>query len=425
MRVFARVHVYKEIGRNWYEVGPGRERSGPFFIVLQTRGKRLENRSAEVTVPAFGPRLQRPELPEPATRGCAQIRSLRSRAPPRWLASRCARRTPHDHRSMPSRRTVRKPTVWTLEEWRHIEAAAAACGVRPLRYVRQAAVVAELPPCSRRRGARALLREFAGVLDTLHQFLRLAHAAGDPSIAVALESTIRITSKAAEAAAARRGSAEPLIIAVREAGRVLHALAHQARDADALPADEELGAALVSIQIAALGAVRVTHDGHGAAVCSIPSRRTIRKTTVWTPDEWRHIEEAARARGVPPLRYVREAALAAKLPPHTRRRRVHALVREVKRVLNNLHQLLHLAEDDGAPAVAAAVESTIRIAQDAARAAAARHGCGESLIVAVREAGVVLNELTHQAHVAKELPADEELGAALARIQFAAIDVAR
>lgn len=63
-------------------------------------------------------------------------------------ASRCARRTPHDHRSMPSRRTVRKPTVWTPEEWRHIEEAAVAGGVRPLLYVREAAVAAELPPCT-------------------------------------------------------------------------------------------------------------------------------------------------------------------------------------------------------------------------------------------------------------------------------------
>jgi hypothetical protein len=188
-----------------------------------------------------------------------------------------------------------------------------------------------------------------------------------------------------------------------------------------------LGAVLVSIQIAALGAARFTLGGLGTAVRSIstPSRRTIRKTTVWTPDEWRHIEEEARARGVPPLRYVREAALAAKLPPHTHRRRVHALVRELKWVLNNLHQLLHLAEDDGAAVVAAALESTIRITQDAARAEAARHGCGESLVVAVREAGRVLNELTHQAHIAEALPADEELGAALASIQTAAMAVTR
>jgi hypothetical protein len=327
---------------------------------------------------------------------------------------------------MPSRRTVRKPTVWTPEEWRHIEEAAAGCGVRPLRYVRQAALAAELPPCTRRRGARALLHEFAAVLDSLQQLLHLAQATGDPSITAALDSTIRITNEAASAAAARRGSAEPLIIAVRKAGRVLDGLAHQARTAHALPADEELGAALVAIQIAALGAARLTFGGVGRAVrsISIPSRRTIRKTTVWTPDEWRHIEETARVRGIPPLRYVREAALAAKLPPHTRRRRVHALVRELKWVLNNLHQLLHLAEDDGAPAVAA-LESTIRIAQDAARAAAARRSSAESLVGAVREAGRVLNELTHQAHIAEALPAYEELGAALASIQTAAMAVTR
>ena len=326
---------------------------------------------------------------------------------------------------MPSRRTVRKPTVWTSEEWRHIEEAAAACGVRPLRYVRQAALAAELPPHTRRRGARALLYEFTAVLDTLHQLLRLAEAAGDSSIEAAIESTIRITNEAAEAATVRRGSAEPLIIAVREAGRVLDGLAHQARAAEALPADEELGAALVGIQIAALDAAGVTLDRLGMAGCSVPSRRTIRKVTVWTPDEWRHIEEAARARGVPPLRYVREAARAAKLPPHTRRRGVHALVRELKWVLNNLHQLLQLAEDDGAHAIEAALESTIRITQDAARAAAERHGCAESLVVAVREAGRVLNALTHQPHIAEALPADEELGAALASIQTAAMAVTR
>jgi hypothetical protein len=328
---------------------------------------------------------------------------------------------------MPSRRTVRKPTVWTPEEWRHIEEAAAACGVRALRYVRQAALAAELPPSTRRRGAHALLHELARVLDNLHQLLRLARTADVSSIAAALESTIRITNEATEAAAARRGNAEPLIIAVREAGRFLDKLAHQARTAQALPADEQLGTALVTIQIAALGAARVIPGGLGTAVrsLSIPSRRTIRKTTLWTPDEWRHIEEAARARGIPPLRYVREAALAVKLPPHTRRRRVHALVRELKWVLNNLHQLLHLAEDDGLPAVAAALESTIRITQDAAKAAVARRSSAESLVTAVREAGRVLNELTHQAHIAEALPAGEELGAALASIQTAAVAVTR
>ena len=219
---------------------------------------------------------------------------------------------------MPSRRTVRKPTVWTPEEWRHIEEAAAACGVRPLRYVRQAALAAVLPPCTRRRGARALRHELTAVLDNLHQLLRLALAVGNPSITAAVESTIRITSEAAQAVATRRGSAEPLIIAVREAGHVLDGLVRQARAAGALPADEELGMALISIQIAALGASPVTLGGLGTTVRSIPSQRTIRKTTVWTPDEWRHIEEAARAHRVPPLRYVREAALGT--PPNAKRR---------------------------------------------------------------------------------------------------------
>jgi hypothetical protein len=41
----------------------------------------------------------------------------------------------------------------------------------------------------------------------------------------------------------------------------------------------------------------------------------------------------------------------------------------------------------------------------------------------VRGAGRVLN--THQAYAAEELPADEELGAALANIQFGAIAVPR
>lgn len=157
----------------------------------------------------------------------------------------------------------------------------------------------------------------------------------------------------------------------------------------------------------------------------MPSRRTVRKPTVWTPEERRHIEEAAAACGVRPLPYVRLSARAAELPPCTRRRGARALHHELAEVLNNLHQLLHLAEDDGAPAVAAALESTIRIAQDAARAAAARRTSAESLVTAVREAGRVLNELTHQSHIAEALPADEELGAALASIQAAAITVTR
>jgi hypothetical protein len=36
-------------------------------------------------------------------------------------------------------------------------------------------------------------------------------------------------------------------------------------------------------------------------------KRTVRKPIRWTPQEWSRVEDAARARGIPPLRFVREA----------------------------------------------------------------------------------------------------------------------
>lgn len=157
----------------------------------------------------------------------------------------------------------------------------------------------------------------------------------------------------------------------------------------------------------------------------MPSRRTIRKPTLWTPEEWRRIEDAAQLRRVPPLRHVREAALAARLPPAADRRGAHALMGQFHRVLNNLNQLLRLAEADGAPAAAAAVERTIRVTELAAEAAAARRGSAHALIIRVRESGIFLNEFAHRAHAAEEFPPDEDLHHALASIESAAADVLR
>lgn len=157
----------------------------------------------------------------------------------------------------------------------------------------------------------------------------------------------------------------------------------------------------------------------------MPSRRTIKKPTRWTAEEWRHIEEAARARGVPPLRYVREAALAAKLPPRVRRRGAHELVRQLTRLLNNLHQLERVAEEEAADHAAAAIKAVIRGTDDAVRAVSGRPGSTHPLIIAVREAGRFLNEVTHHAHVIEELPPDEELNEALHRIHLAVRDVLR
>jgi mobilization protein NikA len=162
---------------------------------------------------------------------------------------------------------------------------------------------------------------------------------------------------------------------------------------------------------------------HPTATLQMPSRRIIRKTTLWTPEEWRHIEEAAQRCGVPPARYVREGALAAKLTARTRRRGAHALFDQLKRVHNNLCQLRRIAEEDGADAALLMLDATIRMTDEAADAAGARRGSAHPLIIAVRDAGRLLNELTHQAHVAERLPADEELGEALARIQVVVIDV--
>jgi len=167
-----------------------------------------------------------------------------------------------------------------------------------------------------------------------------------------------------------------------------------------------------------------------AASARMPYRRTIRKPTRWTPEEWSQIEEAARERGVPPIRYVREAALAAKLPPLTMSR-VHAyqgayeLVRQLKRLLNNLNQLLHLAEDDGAEAQVFALKSVIATTEAAVPAAAAFRGKTDALVAAVVEAGTALNDTARGGNTIRELPPEEELGVALCGIILAVQKVQR
>jgi hypothetical protein len=162
----------------------------------------------------------------------------------------------------------------------------------------------------------------------------------------------------------------------------------------------------------------------------MPYRRTIRKPTRWTPEEWSQIEEAARERGVPPIRYVREAALAAKLPPLARSRvyayqGAYELVRQLKRLLNNLNQLLHLAEDDGAEAQVFALESVIATTEAAVPAAAAFRGKADALVAAVVEAGRALNDTARDGNSIKELPPEDELGVALCGIILAVQQVQR
>lgn len=161
----------------------------------------------------------------------------------------------------------------------------------------------------------------------------------------------------------------------------------------------------------------------------MPHRRTLRVTTRWTDEEWLQIEDAARERGVPPARYVREAALAAKLPPRVRararaRQGAHELVRQLKRVLSNLHQLLRLAEDEGAESMGLVLESVIRGAEDAIRVASRRDDA-DVLAAALVDAGRLLNELARRGNGSQALPSDDDLAKVLIGISVAVNQVLR
>jgi hypothetical protein len=117
----------------------------------------------------------------------------------------------------------------------------------------------------------------------------------------------------------------------------------------------------------------------------MPSR-TIRKPTRWTPEEWRQIEEAAYARGVPPLRYVREAALAAQLPPRASRRvrarqAANEIVRQLKGLLNNLNQLARVADEEGHDGAAEVLAGVIRTTESAMKDAASHRSGADALSV--------------------------------------------
>lgn len=147
-------------------------------------------------------------------------------------------------------------------------------------------------------------------------------------------------------------------------------------------------------------------------------RRTIRKLTCWLPDEWARIESAARARGVPPLRYVREAALGT--PPAPRRRRARdELVRQLGRVLNNLRQLHRVALGVWADAATARIQRTIRVTEAAISAAPAPGTTAAAAVQVIVVAGRALNELAHRANgdEDEELPPDEELLPALKAVE--------
>ena len=143
-------------------------------------------------------------------------------------------------------------------------------------------------------------------------------------------------------------------------------------------------------------------------------KRTVRRPTRWTPDEWRQVEAAADARNVPPARFVREAVLSAvengpgfTRPRPIRRRIRDELVHQLGRVLNNLRQLERIAADEGEPDAVRVIEQVAR-AVEAAIPRAPRARDAGALAARLVEAGRALNEIAHRANTDEALPPDAE-----------------
>lgn len=157
-------------------------------------------------------------------------------------------------------------------------------------------------------------------------------------------------------------------------------------------------------------------------------RRTIRKPTNWSPEEWDRIEEAAHACGVPPLRYVREAALRCPLPEKTVRiprpteatDRAHEAANEFGRILNNLRQLVRVAELDGDHGGAAVLKDAASQVEDAVLRLPGelRHDTEVALVMLIA-AGIGLNVLAHRANGTGELPSKDDLFVALMEVEAA------
>ena len=157
-------------------------------------------------------------------------------------------------------------------------------------------------------------------------------------------------------------------------------------------------------------------------------RRTVHKLTRWHADEWQRVADAASERGgIPPLRFVREAALAAaaagaaapRQQPR-KRRAADELVHQLARVMNNLQQLQRVAEDEWDDDAARLIAAVFQTAEMATRAAPERGGAAAELLAELHPAGVALNELAHRANTAECLPPSDEVHAVLDTL-FAAL----
>lgn len=155
-------------------------------------------------------------------------------------------------------------------------------------------------------------------------------------------------------------------------------------------------------------------------------RRTIRKPTRWFPEEWDHIEIAAHACGVPPLRYIREAALRCPLPegtvpaprPTEAADRADEAANQLGRILNNLRQLVRVAEQGGDHGGTDVLLDAAGQVEDAVLRlpSALRREMADALAKLV-EAGIGLNALAHRANGTGELPSNGILFEALMEVE--------
>jgi hypothetical protein len=157
-------------------------------------------------------------------------------------------------------------------------------------------------------------------------------------------------------------------------------------------------------------------------------RRTIRKPTRWSPEEWDRIEEAAHACGVAPLRYIREAALRCPFPegtapaprPTEATDRADEAANQLGRILNNVRQLVRVAELDGDCGGAAVLLDAAGQVEDAVLRlpSALRRDTADALASLV-EAGIGLNTLAHRANCTEEVPSKGDLFVALMEVEAA------
>lgn len=156
--------------------------------------------------------------------------------------------------------------------------------------------------------------------------------------------------------------------------------------------------------------------------------RTIRKPTRWSPEEWDRIEEAAHACGVPPLRYIREAALRCPLPegaapvprPTEATVRADEAANQLGRILNNLRQLVRVAELDGDRGGAAVLlDAAGQVEEAVLRLPSVLRRDTADALASLVEAGIGLNALAHRANGTEELPSKVDLLAALMEVEAA------